>query len=194
MSMSNAEHTEATRAALVKVARKEFARGFVEVGTEDLAKAARLTRGALYHHYHGKLELFAAVVESLMQELHHEMVQAARGTKDSWKALRRGMQVFLDRSARPEVRQILFVDGPAALGWKRWRELDTKYGLGLLQGALEAAMNAGAIKRRPVKPLAHLLLGALTEAAMMLGHSDAPGELRQSVEESLGALLDGLST
>ena len=190
--MSNAEHTDATRAALVKVARKEFARGFAEVGTEDLAKAANLTRGALYHHYHGKLELFAAVVETLMQDMHHEMVQATHTTKDPWKALRRGIQVFLQRSERPEIRQILFVDGPAALGWVRWRGMDAKYGLGLLQRALEAAMEGGAIKRQPVKPLAHLLLGALTEAAMMLGQPDAPEDLRKMVKGSLASLLDGL--
>ncbi|MEO5806847.1 TetR/AcrR family transcriptional regulator [Devosia sp.] len=190
--MSNAEHSEATRATLVNVARREFFRGFAEVSTEDLARAAKLTRGALYHHYHGKLELFAAVVEALMQEMHLAIAQATRTVQDPWKALHRGMQVFLDLSERPEMRIILFVDGPAALGWLRWREMDAKYGLGLLQGALEAAMDSGSIKRRPVKPLAHLLLGALTEAAMLLGQVDAPGEWRENVEESLAAMLDGL--
>ena len=191
--MTNAEHSEQTRAALVKVARKVFAeKGYAGVGTEDLARAAKLTRGAVYHHYQGKQALFEAVVRELMQQMHGEMREAARGSKDVWKGLKRGVSAFLASSERAEIQRILFVDAPSVLGWQRWRTLEAEYGLGLLRDALAAAIEGGVIERQPVMPLAHLLLGAFTEAAMLIGHAAEPATTRRAVEQALEALLEGL--
>jgi AcrR family transcriptional regulator len=191
--MTNAEHSELTRAALVKVARKLFAeKGYAGVGTEDLARAAKLTRGAVYHHYQGKQALFEAVVRELMEQIHDEMREAARGAKDVWKGLRRGVSTFLASSERAEFQRIVFVDAPSVLGWQRWRALDAEYGLGLLRNALGAAIEAGVIQRQPLVPLAHVLLGAFTEAAMLIGHAVEPATTRREVEQTLDALLEGL--
>jgi hypothetical protein len=88
--------------------------------------------------------------------------------------------------------QIVIVDAPTALGWVRWREIEERYGLGLVQSGLEMAMDAGQLRRQPVGPLAHLLLAALTEAALIIGNAAAPAQARQEVEAVLLGLLDGL--
>ena len=78
------------------------------------------------------------------------------------------------------------------LGWARWREVDERYGLGLAMGSLEYATAAGALRRQQVRPLAHLLLAALGEAAQLIAHAEQPAQARAEVEPALLALLDGL--
>jgi len=190
-----AEQAEATRAALIGAARPLFAeRGYANVGTEEIVRAARVTRGALYHHFAGKDELFLAVFEVVERELTERIaLQAAeRSGGDPLELLRAGASAFLDSTLEPEAQRIVLLDAPAVLGWDVWREVGERYGLGLVIATLEAAMDAGAIARRPVRPLAHILLGALDEAAMLVARADDDGTTRREVGETVEALLDGL--
>ena len=104
-----------------------------------------------------------------------------------------GIHSFLDAVMDPAVMQITLVDAPAVLGWVKWREVDAKYGLGLIAGGLTLSMNSGFIPRQPVEPLAHLLLGAMGEAAMVIANADDPAGAREEVEPPLIALVEGLS-
>jgi AcrR family transcriptional regulator len=183
------ERSEATRAALVGAARRLFAeRGFAEVGTEEIVRAAGVTRGALYHHFRGKRELLEAAYEQIETELTEKIAAAALGGSDPLQALGAGAQMFLDACLEPEVQQIVLLDAPAFLGWERWREIAADHGLGLVEAALGGAMDAGAIARQPVRPLAHVLMGALDEAAMLV----ARAEDRDAARAEVGATLDGL--
>ena len=192
--MSKREEQRAqTRARLIEVARRLFVeRGYSAVGTEEIVQTAGVTRGALYHHFDGKLELFAAVHEQLEEELIETIAARMMTATDPLEALRTGIAVFLDACRDPEMVQIVIVDAPTALGWVRWREIEERYGLGLVQSGLEMAMDAGQLRRQPVGPLAHLLLAALTEAALIIGNAAAPAQARQEVEAVLLGLLDGL--
>jgi AcrR family transcriptional regulator len=156
MDGKKAAQSVATKRKLVQIGRKLFAaRGFSGVSAEDIVAAAGVTRGALYHQYDGKIGLFAAVVEATMQELHGKIVNETAGLADPLQAVEQGVSVFLKASADPAVRQILFVDAPAALGWLQWRAMDSRYGLGLLKQGLAAAMEAGLLRRQDVELLAH---------------------------------------
>jgi AcrR family transcriptional regulator len=188
--------SEMTQRQLIDAARPLFAqRGYAEIGTEEIVQAAGMTRGALYHHYRNKEELFTAVVEDVIRDMHAEILAAAGARQgDAWDSLERGISAFLTISQRPEVLRIVFRDAPSVLGWQRWRELDAKYGLGLLQSVLTSVMEAGLIAKQPAQPLAHLLLGALIEAAMMIGNSADPMTTRGPLEAWLGRLLAGLRT
>lgn len=194
MSNPKAEQAEATRRRLVQVARSLFTRrGYAAVGTEEIVRRAKVTRGALYHHYRGKARLFEAVVEDVMRDLHAHLARSAQaGGRDPWRRLRAGIQAFLDACLQPDVQRIALIDAPSVLGWQRWRELDARYGLGLLQQALSAAMEAGTVPAQPVKPLAHLLLGALTEAAMLVARAADTRQARADTDAVLSRLLDGL--
>ncbi len=158
-------------------------------------RAAGVTRGALYHHFTGgKAQLLEAVYMQLEAE---STERVARIVLDSdfhspVAAMKAGIAAFLDECADPELRQIALHDAPAVLGWERWREIGAANGLGLIEAGLAAAIEAGEIRPLPVKPLAHLLLGALDEAAMLVARDEAPAS-RAEVAITLGALLDGFA-
>jgi hypothetical protein len=132
MNLTKTAQTAATKSKLEAVARALFSeRGFEAVSAEELVAKAKVTRGALYHHYNGKEGLFAAVVETVMRELHAELVRETAGLADPLSALQRGVAIFLKACSEPEVQRILLVDAPAVLGWQAWRKMDAQYGLGL---------------------------------------------------------------
>lgn len=190
-----AEQSEATRAALVAASRSLFAaQGFADTSTEQIVQQARVTRGALYHHFKDKADLFAAVFEQLSGEVGNRVKRAARdgGARGTWSHLVAGTHAFLDACLDPEVRQIILLDAPSALGWERWRELDARCGYALMKMGLEVAMEAGLIAAQPLDPLAHILVGALNEAALAMVRAEDPKKARAEIGDSIDRLLEGL--
>lgn len=185
---TQADRTAATRAALVAAARALFAEhGYAEVGTERVAQNAGVTRGALYHQFADKADLFAAVLEAVEVDLTARLVEvvAATPADDTDAVLVAGTDAWLDACAEPEVQRIVLLDGPAVLGWERWRQVGLRHGLGLVTALLTEMMEAGAIPEQPVPPLAHVLVGALDEAALYVALAADPGRARAEV----GAVL-----
>ncbi len=189
-----AERSEATRSALVAVARALFAeRGYADVGTEEIVRSAGVTRGALYHHFAGKKELFQAVYEDVERQLVERISESAiSSASDPLQALHAGAQAFLDACEDPAVQRIALLDAPSVLGWERWREIGLEHGFGLVQGTVQAAMDAGLIESQPVRPLAHLLLGAIDEGAMLVARAADGGATRAQVGVSVARMLDAL--
>ncbi len=190
---TQAERRSATRRALLEAGRELFAaRGFAGAGQEEIVERAGVTRGALAHHFATKQGLFRAVVESLEGELAEHIATAAMRGDDPMGHLRLGCLAFLDAALDPAVRRIVLLDAPAVLGWQAWREIDTTYGLGLVSEALDHCMEAGLIAPRPVQPLAHILLAALNEAAMLVANADDPVATRVVVGEEVERFLSTL--
>ncbi len=196
MSNSNlkANHAETTRAQLVKQARKLFAKkGYSHVAMEEIVERAGMTRGALYHHFKaGKQELFLAVFETLEAELAEKLATSSPGGANVWTRFLAGCEAFLDACMEAEVRQIALIDAPAVLGWPTWRAIDRKYGFGLLCTGIQTLMEVGEIDRQPVEPLAHLVLGALCEAALVIGNASDVRTTRTLSGQALRQLLEGL--
>jgi AcrR family transcriptional regulator len=188
------ERAEATRAKLIAAARRLFAaRSYAGVGTEEIVRAAGVTRGALYHHFAGKPDLLEAVYEQVEGEITQKIATGALAGSDPLEALQAGSEMFLDVCLEPEVQRIVLLDAPAVLGWERWREIAGDHGLGLIEAALGAAMDAGQIARQPLRPLAHVLMGALDEAAMLVARADDTEAARAEVGATLASLLEGLA-
>jgi AcrR family transcriptional regulator len=189
------ERAAATRDALMSAARRLFTeRGYDNVGTEEIVRAAGVTRGALYHHFGGKAELLEAVYERLEAESTERVARVVLGSElDSpLEAMVAGVEAFLDECAEPELQRIALHDAPAVLGWDRWREIAAANGLGLIEASLAAAIEAGEIRPLPVRPMAHLLLGALDEAAMLVARDSDP-VARAEVTAVLLALLESFA-
>src|SRR4051794_12123005 len=165
---TKAAQSEATRAKLLSAARELFgARGYAAVGTEEVVRAAGVTRGALYHQFADKRELFEAVFE----QLEYDIIEVAAGRMaehpdDMVAAFRAACRGWLEVCLRPEVERIVLLDAPAVLGWEAWREIGERYGLGAVIVSLETGMASGAFARQPVRPLAHVIVGALDELAL----------------------------
>ena len=188
-----AAQSEATRGALVGAARELFGeRGYADVGTEEIVRAAGVTRGALYHQFEDKRELFEAVLEDLESEVIVDTAKKMAGVTDPLEALRRGCIAWLEACARPDIQRILLLDAPAVLGWARWREIGEQHGLGVTIAGLQYAMDEGALAKQPVRPLAHILVGALDEAALYVARADDPDTARAEMVDVLGRLLDSL--
>jgi AcrR family transcriptional regulator len=194
---SQAERRAATRRALLDAARGLFAeRGYHEAAAEEIVRRAGVTRGALYHHFEDKRGLFRAVVEEIEAEVDEAVLEAARGAMregagplEAWMV---GFYASLDVYSRPDVRRIQLVDGPAVLSWEEWREIDAAHAVAQVAAGLELLMDGGVIERRPVGPLAHLLHGATTEAAMYVAFAEDRGRARDEVGGALRRLLEGL--
>jgi AcrR family transcriptional regulator len=190
---SQAERSQTTRAALLAAARQLFAEhGFAGTGREQIAERAGVTRGALYHHFSSKERLFEAVVEELEVEIGEQVTAAALEVADPAARLRRGCLAFLDACLDPAVRRIVLLEAPAVLGWDTWREIDARHGLALMVYGLEEVVAAGRLPAVPVTTLAHVLLGALNEAALVVATADRPAAARAEVGTVLEMILHGL--
>ena len=193
MTATREERAEVTRAALLRAARELFAeRGYAAVGTELIVARAGVTRGALYHHFRDKQDLFRGVHVGMEQELMEAIGERMGQASDPIDLLVSGLNAFLDACTDPAVIRINLLDAPSVLGWAEWREIDERFGLGLITAGLENAMEAGALRRQEVRPLAHLLLASLVEAAMLIANAPDPKAARQEMEAPLLALLEGL--
>jgi AcrR family transcriptional regulator len=189
------ERSEATTSEVIAAARKLFAEaGYAATSLDAIAAAAGMTKGAIYHHFSGKPDLFRAVFEREEQRLAGRSGQAYASKDDPWDGFYEGCRVWLDAATDPGVQQIIFLDAPAVLGWETVREIDSDYALALMTAALEASMDAGRIPRRPVRPLAHMLFGAMTEASLLLAATkgDDVAKEKKRVLSELRSLLEAL--
>jgi AcrR family transcriptional regulator len=194
---TQAERQAATRRALLDAARGLFAeRGYHGTAAEEIVRRAGVTRGAMYHHFEDKRGLFRAVVEEIETEIDGSVLRAAREAwrenGDPLEAWMAGFYASLDIYARPDVRRIQLADSPAVLSWEEWREIDAAYAVAQIESGVELLMDHGVIERQPVGPLAHLLHGATTEAAMYVAFSDNPEKVREEMGGVLRRLLEGL--
>ncbi len=176
---------DATRAALLQQARELFGtRGYAETSTDEVVARAGVTKGALYHHFRGKEDLFRAVFEQVQHEVSDEAV-AEFNRPDSWEALILGCGLWIDAHLEPSVRRIVLYDARAVLGWSDVRAIENRFGAVALRGALRKAMHAGVFERQPVRPLSLLLSGALSEACLYIADAEDPIAAR----DEIGALI-----
>ena len=183
-----------TTRALLDSARREFAgAGYQDARTATIAARANLTRGALYHHYRDKLALFTAVVEEIQAEIAAEVTAAARAETAPLAAMRAGCARYLDCCARSDVRQIVLIDGPAALGWETWQAIDERHAFGATRAAVRAAIKAGELPDVPDEPLTRVLLGVITHAGLDVGRSSNPRRRRRELGSVIDLILDRLS-
>lgn len=188
------EQGQATRAALIDVATELFAtNGYEATAIPAVLDAAGVSRGALYHHFESKEALFEAVLQSVEAEATLKVTRAARGATDPLDGLRRGCAAYLAMCRDPVVRRISLIDAPAVVGWERWREIDEQHSFGLIKAAIAAIAADGRVKPELIDVMAHMVLAALLEVALLVARADE-GRLairrgQEAVDELLTALF-----
>lgn len=183
---------QSTREALLRAARELFGtQGFAATSTEEIVALAGVTKGALYHHFRDKDTLFRAVYEQVQREVSDAAVVEFL-QPDSWEALIRGCQLWVDAHDDPAVRQIALVDARGVLGWETARIIETRFSTVALRGALRKAMQAGVLSRQPLRPLSLMLTGALSEACLYVAQADDPPAARAEIGAVITGLLSGL--
>jgi AcrR family transcriptional regulator len=193
---TQAERTAATRALLLAAGRRLFASdGYAAVSTQTIVDAAGVTRGALYHQFGDKAGLFAAVYEDVERDVVAAIVNRIAGAAPAsqLEAMRIGARLFLDECSSPAVQRIVLIDAPAVLGWDHWREVGTRYGLGVVEAMLVQAIADGVIPEQPTRPTAHVLLGALDEAALYVSRADDGAKALQQMYAVCDRLISGIA-
>jgi len=183
---SQAERHRATHDALLAAGRRLFAeRGVGAVSAEELVAEAGVTRGAMYHHFRDKNDLFRAVYVQLEEEVCAELTARIDAEDSVVAGLQRGIGWFLDLCERADVRRIGLLDAPAVLGWAQWRRIETEYALGVLTERLRAAEREGASLPGPVEVVGSMLFAAVIDAALTITDADDPAAARARVEPTL---------
>jgi len=178
------EYAESTRRALIDSGRRLFVeQGYAQTSAEEIVRAARLTRGALYHHFGGKQGLFEAIFEDVEQGLVDQFAEAAFGAAEAgaepWEQVFRALDLFLDECTREAYLRIVLQEGPIALGWTRWRELDGRYMSGVLRTAIETVDDTGLAAPLAVEMTARAVYGLLTELAWGIAEADDQAAARR---------------
>ncbi len=193
---TQAERTAATRGRLLQAGRGLFAaNGYATVSTQAIVDAAGVTRGALYHQFGDKAGLFAEVYEEVERDLVVAISARILDTSpaDQLDAMRVGARLFLEECSSPNVQRIVLIDAPSVLGWERWREVGVKYGLGVVEAMLAQAIADGVIPDQPLRPTAHVLLGALDEAALFVSRADDADAALQQMYTVCDRLISGIA-
>jgi AcrR family transcriptional regulator len=189
---TQADRLAATRAALLKAARTIFAeQGYAAAATEEIVRRAKVTRGALYHHFEDKRALFDAVASDVAREI-AEKIDAMTPMDDPLKALIVGTGAFLDACLDPAVRRIYLIDAPAVLGWHRWREIDAPHGVRSLREGVTAMLAQRSDDALAVEPTTFLLAGAFNEAALWIAEAKDEKAARRAMDRALAALIERL--
>ncbi|HEX9560479.1 MAG TPA: helix-turn-helix domain-containing protein [Candidatus Dormibacteraeota bacterium] len=183
---------DATRLALVTAARGLFGeRGYAATSIEEVAARAGVTKGAVYHHFGGKANLFQEVYEEVMREVSDQVVSVFL-EPDHWTALAAGCQLMIDAQLDPAVRRIALHDARSVLSYDVLHMIESRYGAVGIRGALRKAMHGGVIERQPLRPLALLLSGALSAACFYVADAEDPAQARDEVGRLVVRILEGL--
>jgi AcrR family transcriptional regulator len=178
---------------LVKTAAALFgSKGFNATPAEEIVSLARVTRGALYHHFKNKEGLFLAVFKAMQAEISEQIMAAVEQENDPWQQLLAGCRGFLEACLDPRRYRIILLEGPAVLGWQLWRDLDAQYGTNDLRQGLQELMDKGELKELPVEPLTRLLTGAMNEGVLWISNTKEKNQVVEEVMTVLTALLEGL--
>ncbi|MFE0654618.1 TetR/AcrR family transcriptional regulator [Streptomyces sp. NPDC059534] len=189
------KYAENTRRALLATGLRLFTeRDYASVSAEELVRTAGLTRGALYHHFGGKPGLFEAVFEELERQATKRIRVAITPVPDPRGRAYRAVDAFLDVCAEHAYRHIVLQQGPIALGWQRWRELDQLHLGGLVLDIVNAALNAGRLRPHPANLVAIALYGALTELSITVAETEEPDQAQMQAADLIRNLIDGVVT
>jgi AcrR family transcriptional regulator len=193
MPRTQRERSETTTADLVAAARDLFAAdGYAGTLLDDVVARAGVTKGALYHHFKGKKELFEAVFERETEQIADTVKAAYAREPDGWSGFHAGCRAFFEACLDPGVQRIHLLDGPAVLGWDRVREIEDRHTTRKLRMGLEAAVRDGVIAERPIEPLVQMLNGAMCDAAMLVARSEDQRAAASQVLDELSVMLAAL--
>lgn len=191
MRRSKAETTETIR-KLIEIARMHFTEyGYANAALESIVHEAKLTRGAVYHHFRSKKELFRVVLEDVQREVAGRVESEAATSEDSWQQLYLGCRSFIMAAVEENNRRIMLIDGPAILGWETWREMDKNHSMRLLREQLDIMQRQGDLQMVPLDVLTYFISGGLNEMALWLANESAQPKTLDETMNVFSVFLDG---
>lgn len=180
------DETMETVRKLIAIARAHFTEyGYANTALQSIVEEAELTRGAVYHHFRNKEELFRAVLDDIQREVAERVEEAASRSEEPWQQLYLGCRAFVEAAVEEQNRRIMLIDGPAILGWETWREMDKDHSMRLLREQLDYMQEEGYMRQIPLDALTHFISGGLNEMTLWLANGAAD---RKSFDETMEVL------
>ena len=193
MRTRRSEYSESTRQALVDSAVDLFTkRGYAGTSLDEVVKRARVTKGALYHHFSGKQALFEAAFAQVETRSIESLTAVLTGEGGAWDTAVAALRAYVRKCLEPEYQRIIVHEAPVVMGWERWREAEEQFSFGLLRTAVQLLVDAGEIEEAPVEIMARLLFGALSAGASTIASSSDPKRTGREVERAILRVLEGL--
>ncbi|MBK1786187.1 TetR/AcrR family transcriptional regulator [Prauserella cavernicola] len=185
------DYSESTRSALVASAVELFTdRGYAGTSLDEIARRARVTKGALYHHFSGKQAVFEAAFDAVETGVKGRLEKIMSGPEKPWERAQKGLREFISSCLDPAYQRIAIHEAPVVMGWQRWRDAEDRYSFGLIRSALQDLIDAGEVVRVPVEITSRLLFGALSSAATEIASSPEPEKVGAEVEQVIISLLE----
>lgn len=187
------DYSESTRQALVESAVELFTtNGYAGTSLDAIAKRARVTKGALYHHFSGKQALFEAAFDVVEQAAVARLAEVISGDGSAWQRAVRGVEVYIRSCLDPAYQRIVIHEGPVVMGWERWRETEDKLSYGLVKATIEALVEAGEIVELPIEVTARILFGALSAGATVIAGAADPTKAGAEVNKTIVTVMEGM--
>jgi AcrR family transcriptional regulator len=187
------EYAEATYEALVDSAAScFFESGFAGTSLDHVAQRARVTKGAIYHHFASKRDLFMAVLERQQEISARTVTQAGANAQDAWSAVVEAFDVFLETISSPIYQRLCWVEGPSALGFEEWWECGERYEIEVIRGLLDRAAAAGVLRVEDLDMLAHVLFGSVVAGVLGMARSETPEVERVRFRTVMLELMAGI--
>src|SRR5690348_17209522 len=169
MRSRRSDYSESTRQALVDSAVELFTKhGYAGTSLDAIARRARVTKGALYHHFSGKQALFEAAFDVVEKAAVGRLSEVVAGDGSAWDRAVRGVELYIQSCLDPSYQRIVVHEGPVVMGWARWRETEDHFSYGLVRTAIESLIDAGEMVDLPVEVTARVLFGALSAGATFI--------------------------
>jgi AcrR family transcriptional regulator len=189
------QFSASTKRALIEVAQELFTEhGYSSTSLDAIVSGAKVTKGALYHHFSGKQALYEAVFEKVEASSAEQIRQAIKGVRDPWEKAATGLRAFLEVIREPAYRRIVIQDGPAVLGYERYREQEERTAFGVVVEIVRSVLTAGgeAVDEELNATFARLFFGALSSAGESVAGAEDPDAAASRVEIAVGFILAGL--
>jgi AcrR family transcriptional regulator len=192
-----ADYSSATRRALVEVAMRLFtAQGYAGTSLDQIVAGARVTKGALYHHFDGKQALFESVFEKVEDRCTKTVTKALRNTGDPWDKAMVGLRAFLEVVQEPAYRRIVVQEGPSVLGYERFREQEERSAYGIVQdivsSVLDSYTEATVVEPGTVEAFTRLFYGAMAAAGTAVAAAEDPERASREVAAAMDFILTGM--
>jgi AcrR family transcriptional regulator len=189
------DYSESTRKALVDSAITLFTKqGYAATSLDAVARRARVTKGALYHHFSGKQALFEAAFDLVEQAAVGRLSEVLAGAGTPWERAIHGVEVYIQSCLDPSYQRIVVHEGPVVMGWERWRETEEHFSYGLVRGTIEALISSGEIVELPIEVTARILFGALAAGATIIASAADPKKAGAEVSRTIVTVLEGMRT
>jgi AcrR family transcriptional regulator len=193
MRSRRVDYTESTRQALVDSGRDLFTkRGYAGTSLEAIVKRARVTKGALYHHFSGKQALFEAAFDQVETSAMNKLTEAVAGEGTAWERALEGIQAYVGVCLEPAYQRIVIHEAPVVMGWERWRECEENFSFGLIRAVVQSLVEAGEIDAVPIEVTARILFGALSSGASIIASAEDPKKASTEVHATVVRVLEGM--